>query len=127
MSGVTWRAWEGDRYVTLGDILTALGDLARDLRWKVRVDDVAPGPGAARLEAVDPDTWLDTPDLIGVAGGEDVQVIDGEVAGYRAEALRAPYLVIRAVDSSWWDVESADDAVADALRSRFSGVEDLPG
>lgn len=122
---LTFSAWPDDRYIGLRDILTALEDVVADLHWRVRIDEVAPGPGPSRLKDVGPDAWLDTPGLI-EAVADDVQIIDGQVFGYRSRDAASASLTIRAVDSTWWDVESADDDVAEAVVNRLPDVEPMP-
>jgi hypothetical protein len=52
------------------------------------------------------------------------QVIDGRFEGL--ENQNTPWVVVRAVDSSWWEVLSNDQAVLDSVRGRFKVVENLP-
>ena len=53
-----------------------------------------------------------------------LQVIDGDF-----EAIRpgedAPWLRIRAIDSSWWEVYSTDEAALRAVRARFADVREI--
>jgi len=122
---LTFRAWQGDRYLGLWDILTALEDVVANLQWRVRIDEMAPEPGANRLEEIGHDAWLDTAELLDVAAN-NVQVIDGQVSGYQSRDSASPHLTIRAVDSTWWDVESADEHVAEAVVDRLPDVEPMP-
>src|SRR5215472_4560072 len=118
---LTFRAWQGDRYIGLWDIVTALEDVVANLQWRVRIDEMAPTPGPNRLDDVGPEAWLDTQELIG-ATANDAQVIDGQVSGYRSRSAASPDLTIRAVDSTWWDVESVDDDLAEAVVNRLPNV-----
>jgi hypothetical protein len=122
MKRVTFKAWHGDHYLSLWDILTELRDVVENLQWRVRIDETAPSPQAERLEAIDHDAWLDTAGLLGIAT-RDVQVIDGEASGYKTAQSGSPYLTIRAVDSTWWDVESDDEGVTRTVMSRFPDVQ----
>ena len=54
-----------------------------------------------------------------------LQVIDGEFEGIVAEG-ELPWVVVRAVDSSWWEVLSDKPEVLEAVRASFRSVEDLP-
>src|SRR5258708_5728366 len=125
MKGVTLRAWHGDRYLGLRDVLAALGDRTENLQWRLHLEEIAPGPHSPRLEAMNPDAWLDTPTLLGIAE-HDVQIIDGELSGYRPGQHDAPYVTIRAADSTWWDVESDDDDLTALVRHRLPDVEEMP-
>src|SRR5262252_7321620 len=118
MIRMTFRAWQGDRYVSLWDILTALGGLVDHLRWRIRIDEAAPGPDSDQLVALSTYPWSDTPQLLRAAY-HDVQVIGGQVVGYKQQQSEPPYVTIRAVDSTWWDVESEDDEIADLIMNRF--------
>jgi hypothetical protein len=123
MTSVTFPAWEDDRYHGLDEILAALDDLVRDLRWRVRIDE-STGPGSNGLETLSPDSWLDTQELLSAT--RDVQLIDGHVSGFRSEDHETPYLTIRAVDSTWWDVESPDDVFAEFITKRHPQARLLP-
>jgi hypothetical protein len=52
-----------------------------------------------------------------------LQVIDGEFAAFDRDES-TPWVVVRAVDSSFWEVESADPHVLEAVRAGFKDVED---
>jgi hypothetical protein len=57
--------------------------------------------------------------------GQSLQVIDGDF-----EALdenNRCWVIIRAVDSSWWEVWSDDPSVLDAVRVRFQNTGLTPG
>jgi hypothetical protein len=66
-----------------------------------------------------------------LVGGSDLlhaaarlsQVIDGQFEGVIDE--RDPWVILRAVDSSWWEVLSDEQSVLDAVRARFQSVEEL--
>lgn len=61
-----------------------------------------------------------------VAGLDQLtQVINGEFDVTR-HGDRAPFVTIRAVDSSWWEVESDDPVLLAAVRRRFRVVEAAP-
>lgn len=100
------------------DILLVLGDDARRSVWTVHGIE-ALGRRADELH----DKVLGE-QLVELARGVD-QVIDGTLAG-RLPGADAPWIVIRAVDSSAFDVETTREDVIDALRARFSRVADLP-
>ena len=51
-----------------------------------------------------------------------LQVIDGEFIG--VEVSSPPWIVVRAVDSSWWEVLSEDAEILKAVRSRFKNVNE---
>jgi hypothetical protein len=121
MTSVTFRSWQDDRYLSLWEILSALGSLIENLQWQVQIEELAPGPGESRLETMVADTTLDTRELLDASRG-DVQIIDGLLSGFKADEARFPYLTIRAVDSTWWDVDADDEAVIRTLRAHFPRI-----
>ena len=52
------------------------------------------------------------------------QVIDGEFIGY-GEGEKQPWIIVRAVDSSAYDVQSEDEDVLAQIRCRFKEVADF--
>jgi hypothetical protein len=65
---------------------------------------------------------VDGGDLLRAAGRLS-QVIDGQFEGLIGD--RDPWVIFRAVDSSWWEVLSDERSVLDAVRARFQSVEEL--
>jgi hypothetical protein len=110
----------------LAEVLQALGERVDASRWR--------GRGLSYVsrddEDIEPLERLGTGGL--VAGRELMailprlfQVIDGEFEGILAEGV-LPWVVVRAVDSSWWEVLSDMPEVLEAVRASFRVVEDLP-
>jgi hypothetical protein len=52
-------------------------------------------------------------------------VIDGEFEAYASGAVE-PWLVVKAIDSSWFEVWSDDPDVVARVRKNFREVSDLP-
>src|SRR5207302_5723158 len=52
-----------------------------------------------------------------------LQVIHGEFRAFGAGAL---WVILRAVDGSWWEVVSEDPAVFTAIEAQFTVVDDPP-
>ena len=109
----------------LAKILTALGRAAGKSRWSCR-----------DLNYVSKDDKdvpvLDRASSVGqqVSGRELIesvdqvlQVIDGQFTGVDEEG--DAWVVIRAVDSSWWEVWSDNQWVHDAIRAHFRVVENI--
>jgi hypothetical protein len=114
----------GGREFDLRDILEALGPRAASCDWS-----------CDGLQYCSTDE-TDVPSLDLAASGRRVpgaelcaelprirQVIDGEVRGFDEGAL---WVVVRAVESSWWEVLSDDPSVFAAIAARFRVVEDAP-
>ncbi len=111
----------------LAKILAALGKPAGKSRWSctdlnyVSRDDqdvpvleraAIPGQEVSGRELID-------------GTGQSVQVIDGQFTGVDEQG--DAWVVIRAVDSSWWEVWSDNQWVHDAIRAHFRVVESIPG
>jgi hypothetical protein len=107
----------------LRDILTALGPPALASEWRVRADafsytaDVDVPIFESRRQT---SAWID-----GVAFAEAaqavIQVIEGVFEG-RRPGDTVPWLTLRAVDSSWWEVYSDDPSPLEALKRTFKDV-----
>jgi len=55
----------------------------------------------------------------------DVQLIEGELHGFE-DVPERPWVVVRAVDGAWWDVESTDPRVLYLVKERFPDASELP-
>ena len=109
----------------LAEVLFALGPRVAESRWLCR-----------DLHYISRDeTDIDTLDLAAAGGlveGHDLlsalprvlQVINGEFEGVSEDST--PWVIIRAVDSSWWEVLSDDPSALQAIRQRFRVVHGLP-
>lgn len=117
---LTFRSWKGTRYVSLAEILLIIGRFAVDLelRWYTRLIEVAPGPGAETLEALDASRGMNIFELLHLVT-PDIQIIDGEVIARREDRGSGPSLVIRAVDSTFWDIETDVTCVIETLREAY--------
>lgn len=109
--------------VNLVDILQLLGPQLALIEWEVS-DVECLGTDSDRLhQLADTQTRVSGETLLQIATNI-VQVIDGTFAGYLKNELQ-PSIIVRAADSSAYDVESSDDAILTKLRQRFQNVEDL--
>jgi hypothetical protein len=108
------------------DILRLLGSRGMNAEWEISGVECAGGAAADELhrrgEARD---RVPGGTLLKLAA-EVTQVIDGVFAGYRSGETH-PWVVIRAVDSSAYDVKSDDEAVLARIRQRFPNAAELPG
>lgn len=105
-------------------LIEALGTRARAARWRVLVSPryVSDADVAAFDSASDgPGPWISGEQLLAQAR-EIHQVIDGEFQAFDPSDVSSPWLVLRAVDSSWWEVHSDDPGVEAALRSAFRDI-----
>lgn len=124
MSRLSFRAWRGKHYIGLAEVLSALGRKIADAVWELRLDEVAPGPEGDKLRALAGGPRIGTRDLM-VSAFPDGQVIDGELRAFASPDDAEPLLVLNAVDSTEWDLETADPAVLAAAREAFPEAVDV--
>ena len=124
MSRLSFRAWRGKHYVGLAELLCALGGPTADAFWELRIDEVSPGPPGEVLESLAGGPRVTSRDLL-LAAFPYGQIIDGEVRGYTAADAPDPFVVVYAVDSTDWDVESTSPAVEAAVREAFPDATDV--
>ncbi len=109
----------------LAEVLGALGNRVATSRWRcwnlsyVSRDEVDIGP----LDRAASGESIDGTDLL-AALPRLMQVIDGEFQGFEGEP--EPWVIIRAVDTSSWEVSSHDAGTLHAIRATFRVVDDLP-
>jgi hypothetical protein len=123
---------QGALALDLREILAALGPRAHATYWTV--SDVASsdqaldatGDGADALEelALSGERTAGTR-LIDIARTVS-QTIWGEFRGYSDKAAAEPWIVIVAVDSSWFEVRSDDAAALAGIRGAFKDVRSAP-
>src|SRR5713101_4087759 len=96
---------EGGLGFDLPDVLKALGPRVLSSAWTVgslhyvsRDERDIPALQGKDSRIMGPELLSSLPNLL--------QVIDGEFRAF--EAGREPWVIVRAVDSSWWEVESED-------------------
>lgn len=121
MAGFEFSMWlnDGD-YVDVGRVLRAIGeDLTLTSVWLVRDADCAADPGTAQqLYGIsERGIEVSAAKLLDVTGPK-VQLIDGEMLARLPEA-RHPWLLLQAVDSTLWVIESTDARVYNRLRESF--------
>ena len=108
----------------LPDVLKALGPRVSCSAWTVEglnyvsrdekdIPALHRGAGATILGT---ELLLSLPNLL--------QVIDGEFRAF--EAGNEPWVIVRAVDSSWWEVESEDAVALSGIRNGFLNVDEQP-
>jgi hypothetical protein len=112
--------------VDLQHILDLLGERAIQSRWRaseVWATGKERGEAAQELEKLaDGQTFIAGEQLSRIAHNL-VQVIDGEFSAFKSNSS-SPWLIIRAVDSSFYEVFSTEAAVLDGVRASFQKVSD---
>jgi hypothetical protein len=102
----------------LRDVLQALGPRVSSSVWAIGDNlnyvsrDESDIPALHRDELRGDELISGLPNLL--------QVIDGEFKASDAETQ--PWVVVRAIDSSWWEIISDDVATLDSIRNRFQNV-----
>jgi hypothetical protein len=110
--------------VDLIDLLRLLGTTALDTEWEISGGESVGGAAAEELQRlVDAGTRVPGPTLLALAGAVG-QVIDGRFAGYR-DGEQRPWIIIRAVDSTAYDVQSDDESVLARMKQRFQSVAEF--
>ncbi|MGQ0777443.1 MAG: hypothetical protein ACT4NY_24045 [Pseudonocardiales bacterium] len=119
-------AWRDGRPLYLAELILALGWSAVDLTWQCRNLEIGPGPGVSPLEeAAATDEKLTSLELLHLATPY-VQVIEGEVIAYKDQGEKARRMVVlRAVDSSSWDLEFSDDSGFQRIVAAFPEATEL--
>lgn len=109
-------------------VLTMLGERASRASWLVagvaRYDEaimIVGDEAADRLEALSQSQTLVPGALLSELVHQTTQIIWGEFRAYE-EGRTAPWVIIRAIDSSWCDVETHDEDVLDLVRGSFTDV-----
>ena len=105
----------------LAQLVEALGMRGRVARWRALpsssyVSDVDIAPFEAASDG--PGRWISGEEFLACARAVQ-QVIDGEFQAMQPGDRSRPWLVLRAVDSSWWEAYSDDPDVEGALRRAF--------
>jgi hypothetical protein len=123
---VTDRSSEDSRFLSfdLLDLLLLLGEEGQDAEWIVSGLECL-GPRADELyRLLSNETRISGRHLFDVAKGI-TQVIDGSFAAY-CDGEPIPWLIIRAVDSSGYDIETDDEDVLTRIREHFKEVVNIP-
>src|SRR6266511_531324 len=103
--------------VDLIDVLRVLGSAAVDAEWEISGVESVGGAAAEKLHRLsDARTRVPGHTLLSLATAV-AQVIDGVFAGYRDDETR-PWIIIRAVDSAAFDVQSDDESVLARVKQR---------
>jgi len=112
----------------LRDLLSVIGPAVESSQWRctdlwcIPIEPV----GEGELEPQYDTGSLISGSTLTTLAARTRQVIDGEFRAHRGTPTSEhPWLVIRAVDSSFWEVFSDDDSVLQQLRTRFHDVQDL--
>lgn len=112
----------------LRDILQRLAPRSLGASWKVSAVDAgyrwfdATGPGGDVLE-----TWAQSGSMVEgrqlAAAAQDVrQVIWGEFTGFLQSAPDRTWIIVRAIDSTFYEITTDDETVLQRVETGFQGV-----
>jgi hypothetical protein len=107
------------------DILRLLGSQGVNAEWEITGVECVGAGAADELHRLGEARGRVPGGILLKLAAEVTQVIDGVFAGYRNGATH-PWVVIRAVDSTAYDVESDDEAVLARIRQHFPNEAELP-
>jgi len=123
MKGIRIKDLHEGKYLSfdLVDVLPLLGERATRSKWLV--SDIW-----ATMKQIDQSmeldrSWFSWEELQSLATGAQ-QIIDGRFEGYEVDEEK-PWVIVLAVDSSYWEIISSDTEVIEAVAARFFQVEIL--
>ncbi|TXM66564.1 hypothetical protein FV218_20260 [Methylobacterium sp. WL69] len=109
-------------------VLTMLGERAIRASWEIagvaRYDEtimIVGNEAAERLKVLSGSQSRVSGTLLTELVHQTVQIIWGEFTAYE-EGEDAPWVIVRAIDSSWCEVETGDESVLDQVRRIFADV-----
>lgn len=110
----------------LRDVLRVLAPRSLAAKWTIRTPDAcsfeATGAGGERLEELAKvSAQIGGDELLAIAD-YTVQVIWADFVGALSDEPSQEWLVIRAVDSSFFEIETSDQAALATIRSAFKDV-----
>ena len=114
-------AWRGGRPVYPAELILALGWSTAGMTWLCQDLEVCPGPEKTSLEEASAShKKLTTLELLKLPT-PDVQVVDGEVTGYKKQqdGEIQPIMTLRAVDSTTWDLEILSESDFQRIQTAF--------
>lgn len=113
------------------DLLRALAPPSLEARWTITTPDDEPfeatGAGGFRLEELAEVSSQITGDELLAIADDTVQVIWGDFVAVLPDDPHREWLTIRAIDSSFFEVETSDERSIAAVRSRFRDVRVAEG
>lgn len=125
MRGIRIRDLDGGHLAfDLKELLDAVGASALSSEWKCSIAELISIESVESLESAYENAPRISGPKIRDLAAQTRQVIDGTFEAYRSEEYR-PWLILRAVDSTYWEVLSDDPAVLASVRKAFREVEDF--
>lgn len=115
----------------LRDLLRALAPRSSTAIWTIKTPDDGPfeatGTGGVRLEKLAETSAEIAGDKLLAIADDTVQVIWGNFVAALPDDPHREWLTIRAVDSSFFELETSDEAVISIIKSAFRDVRSALG
>src|SRR5438105_3128206 len=108
----------------LSDILRLLGPAAADAEWEISGVECVGGAAAEELHRLAKARARVAGQTLLSLAAQVTQTIDGVFTGFRA-GEQQPWVIIRAADSSSFDVESDDEDVLASVKQRFHDLTEF--
>ena len=126
MRGITISDSTPDGFlaVNLIDILEIIAPAIATTQWRITNLECL-GTTAEKLYEITDNWQLISSKLLLELAAEITQVIDGKFQGYLLNENQ-PWLIITAVDSSTYDVETVDENILNQIRQQFQQISELP-
>lgn len=121
---ITDQTTDGFLRVNLIDILEKITPKALNSKWKIANLECL-GEAAEELYKICDEQQQISGALLLQLATEITQVIEGRFEAYDLDQSQ-PWLIITAVDSSAYDVETVDEKILDRLQEQFEEVSDFP-
>lgn len=110
--------------VDLADILRLLGSRAEDAEWELSEVECVGVAADTVYQLAESKARVPGRTLLRLAS-DVTQVIEGVFAGYLTSQAQ-PWIIIRAVDSSAYDVQTEDQDILRRIKQQYKRVRDLP-
>ena len=121
---ITDQTTDGFLAVNLIDILQAIAPVVLTSQWQISHLECLGKTAEKLYQIADTQEFISGELLLQLAEGI-TQVIDGKFQGHRVNESN-PWLIITAVDSSAYDVETVDEKILSQVRQQFQQVSELP-
>ena len=121
---ITDQTPDGFLTVNLIDILQQITPTVLNSTWKIANLECLGTTAEALYKICDEEQQISGELLLELAT-EITQVIEGKCEAYDRDRTQ-PWLIITAVDSSAYDIETVNDKILDCLRQQFQQVQDFP-
>jgi|GEM_PF-6321557 len=121
----TFAAWVEGRYISLAEVVRALGDTVAKCTWRIEVEELAPHPASRTLEELCAATTLATHELVS-SFSDPVQIIDGRALAFADLSCEHELIAIVALRSSHWDIHTRSSKLVEAIRLAFPAIKPFP-